>query len=218
LIVKMAYKEHDGKINGEKKGVYLKLARKNAGMAAGMLAFHAFDDFINAKKDGYRGNDVLRAGDDYAKAITRESIDVVEGYRFKDDWFRILLAQLIIQAGNEFCDTNVLEKTRLMFIGLGWEESFSIASDPKHDDLNTTFTFPYNAGDNQTGYAKIVLVPSSEFPVGVMIRNIRTGKSFAIISFEENGKIEIKNPHSGRSYKRTVKELKKFYERTDYLQ
>lgn len=215
MPVELPYKPFDGVIEGNKRSYFLALAKKDIKASIGALVHSGFAQYFNAYLE-HRDHktEILISVDALAKQIADKSKGViVKGYMLHPGWFRIVFAQMAIQAAEEIGqDADIRDKTVVSFNKLGWIKDYNVSVNPEYHKECIPYDIDYNRGDGEPrGHVHVLLIPLAKFSEGLIVRNKRTGNQFHLIEFK-CGKWTMENEYFRHKYYRTPFDLEKYYD------
>jgi len=180
---------------------YLAMLKKHSiQYACNEMGYDMAADFFK-----YRSFDSLVECDAKATKFSKHSRDIIPGYRLADNWFKVLFAQLLLEAAAELGRLGEeKEKFKIICESIGWDYETSV--NPEVDNLSKWYDFKFDKGGQQTGTVKLVVIPYDEFPIGSIVKS-KTAK-FKVTSIL-SGVYTIVS-EKGRVFKKTKKEMEKY--------
>ncbi len=166
----------------------------------------------NAGKHG-KVPQVLKALDRVARSIVMCSDGIQDGYRLSDYWLHTLFAQVVLNETPKEREQEALDNIRRLFTSCNW--NYGEGVNPLYNNVNTLLTIEYFRKHDEDGTTvcsgdlKVVLYPTSEYPVGSIWR-AKSGGEYTCIG---NMEFEPNEPNNRGGYqivKPTEYQLKKW--------
>lgn len=112
----------------------------------------------------------IKDAENIAIGFSSSSIELQDGWRIHKDWFRCMMAQLLLRSSGEHDHLeDIPEKLGHIFIELGWGD-YRDYLNPQYDDITSTFKIPYmiktREGEMEEANYIVLIEPTSPIPCG----------------------------------------------------